>query len=605
MRAARIGFVLGCWLGVLDGVLAVRAPMPLVDAIGSVVLAVVVDGVALAAVGATIGGLLWASRRVRRGDSAAAVSSADGSMRSRAPSVRATVVLATAAAATGLVAAVAVAAAREVELDAAAGERPSGPNILLISVDTLRADHLTPYGYAYDTSPRLTELARQGVVFENAYSHSTWTLPAHASLLTGLDPIAHGVQDDRAGLHPEIETLAERLRDRGYETVAWVGTPAHGYVGARYGLASGFDRYAHFPHAKRFRGAMLPRIIDTVLFESRDRGVGNATAQIDSVLAWLAVRSARPFFLFLHFYDVHSKTALLPYEAPGAYRELFCAPEAGRADLDGCRDGRCASDRLIDVADGRAPRPGEAELERMRCLYDGGIAFVDNEIGRLVDALDADGSGRETVVFVTSDHGEAFLEHGKPLHITLHDEITRIPLIVRGPGVAAGKRALGVVALSDIAPTILDFVEGAGSADVQGRSLVPALREWTADVDRPVLIVDDGLGGIAIRQGSKKLIVHRRGLPEDVGSLTEGRSAPSELYVLDDDAGETWNRYATDPDSARALEAALQAEATAAVALRQRLIGGERGDAVQLSDDEREALRALGYLDDRSEHGAE
>ncbi len=458
-------------------------------------------------------------------------------------------------------------------------EAGAPPNLIVVSIDTLRADHLGSYGYTRDTSPHLDALARQGSLFENAYSTSSWTLPAHATLLTGLDPFAHGVASDRDALAGPIETVAESLRAAGYRTEAWVGTDPFGFVGAAFGLSAGFDGYRHYPHPKRYRSSLIARAIDGEILRRFGRDVGNARAQVESILDWLEPEDGRPFFLFVHLYDVHSKTHALPYEAPEPFRDRFCPGEVD--GFAGCRGELCASDRLRAMADGREPRLGPDETAVARCLYDGGIAFVDAELGRLLDALEASGLAERTAVFVTSDHGEAFFEHGRPLHVTLHEEITRIPLIARIPGGPAGQRLPQMVDLGDVAPTLLDLAGVPAHPAIQGVSLLPLLQ---------------GRGAPAIGQDNVAISVHRTLFRQGSTKYIEGGKRPARLYQLREDPGERDDRAARDPVNTSRMAAALERRRTSSEALHERLLAGEVTAPVNLDEQQQERLRALGYV---------
>jgi len=557
-----VGVVVGLWLGVADGTYALLAEPelagPWIDRAGTLAVAMVADaavvGVLLAAFGAAI---RWR------------------------PSARERGVLAI-----GVGAIVAAAGIATVGWRAPADATPGAPpNILLISIDTLRADRLGSYGHRQPTSPNLDALARQGVLFENAYSHSSWTLPSHMSALTGLDPFAHGVvlPDDRLG--DEFTTVAESLALAGYSTAAWVGTSEYGYAGSRHGFDQGFATYRHALHPRRFARGFLPQFVSG-LTNHLVRRMDEARHQTDSVIGWLRGRRREPFFHFVHYYDVHSKITGLPYEAPEPFREKFCAQPLG--DYSGCHDDLCATDRLVAMTDGTEPSASAEEREYIACLYDGGVAYVDHEIGRLLAALESEGLDERTVVIVMSDHGEAFFEHGMPLHVTLHEEILRIPLIVRLPGGAAGKRARGIARLIDLTPTILDVAGVDTSTPFQGQSLARVLREWPANAGGAVLAADHRSGAVSLRQGSAKRIEN--------GTRRKLLPLPAvEYYDLEDDPAEQRRRPAGgDADPLRAELAALQRTSTAL----HRAIATEPAETpAPLNAAERDRLRALGYVE--------
>jgi arylsulfatase A-like enzyme/tetratricopeptide (TPR) repeat protein len=290
-------------------------------------------------------------------------------------------------------------------------------NVLLITIDTLRADHLGCYGDRRAATPVLDGLAARGVRFATAIVQAPLTAPSHASILTGRTPPRHGVRDNGTFVLPEdVPTLASAFRASGHETAAFVsGFPLE----RRYGLARGFDSYDdRFPHGDDPRAAYIERRAD------------ETTA---AVLRWLARRSAKAsghWFLWVHYFDPHA-----PYEPPPE----SAARVAGRA-------------------------------------YDGEIAFVDTEIGVLLRKLEETGELARTLVVATADHGESLGEHGELTHgVFVYDATLRVPLIVAGPGVSAGLVSPTVARGIDIAPTVSDLAGVPVAAGTEGRSLRDAL----------------------------------------------------------------------------------------------------------------------------------
>jgi arylsulfatase A-like enzyme len=426
---------------------------------------------------------------------------------------------------------------------ACGGETP-GParGVVLISIDTLRPDHLGAYGYPRATSPTLDRLAAEGVLFEVAVSTSPWTLPAHASLFTGLHPHRHGVRTDRQRLAPGAQTLAALLQRVGFDTAAVVN---HLFVGRRHGLDQGFDFFRRVPEP----GA-LP------------------SAVADQALAWLDGRAddPDPFFLFLHFYDVHSD-----YEARASSEALFAS------DYDGPLDG--STDQLLEVIAGER-EIGERDARHLVDLYDAGVRQTDGEIARIVARLAERGGLDRVLLVVTSDHGEEFLEHGGVLHARTHyEELLRIPLILRGPGIPAGVRVGEPVSIVDVAPTLLAQLGIAGDPS-DGRDLSPL---WSGDAgaagERFVYADGDRSNALenelASIRGPRFKLIHDR-----VG----GGNA---LFDLSEDPGEQRNRAAEQPERAAALERQLREFLTAG--------GSDAPSAAPLSPDEAARLRALGY----------
>ncbi len=304
----------------------------------------------------------------------------------------------------------------------ACSRKPAGPpNVLLISIDTLRPDRLGCYGHDRPTSPTLDELARTGVLYEDVTAASPWTLPSHASILTGRYPSRHGVKDHVNRLRRGVPTIASVLRGKGYSTKAVVNS--HN-LSERYGLDRGFLDF-EYVHEQLDDGS-IPNRGPEILAKARD---------------WLE-QDKRPFFLFLHFYDVH--TDFTPGER---YREMFVRPYSGEID------GSTGQLGLIRAAG----TPIDADGVRFLFdLYDAEIRELDDLLGEFLVWLDERGLAENTIVAITSDHGEEFMEHGSLLHgRTYYQEVIRVPWILHGPGVPAGVRVATPVHHVDVAPTLL------------------------------------------------------------------------------------------------------------------------------------------------------
>lgn len=313
-------------------------------------------------------------------------------------------------------------------------------SILLISLDTLRPDHLGAYGYDRPTSPRLDALAAQGVLFENALSPAPWTLPSHASMLTGLYPSHHGLTEVDTSLPSHVRTLAVHLGLAGFATAALVNSK---YLTDWYGLDRGYDTHFYLPE----------------LVSSRE-----PTRTITHrAVAWLKENRARRNFLFLHYYDAHSD-----YNSHPEFERRFARPYTG--EIDG------STRQLEAVRDGEQAISAE-DAEHLVDLYDAGIRQLDQEMTRLFRLLEAQGLLDDTLVVVTSDHGEEFLEHGGVLHgRTQFDELLRVPLFMRGPGLPAGRRVHEAVSLVDLLPTLLSLADVPLDSPVDGVDLSPLWR---------------------------------------------------------------------------------------------------------------------------------
>ncbi|MBD3369672.1 sulfatase-like hydrolase/transferase [Candidatus Fermentibacteria bacterium] len=312
-------------------------------------------------------------------------------------------------------------------LAASCGKRPVGPSIVLVLIDTLRADHLGCYGYHRDTSPTIDSLAAEGVLFERCQSQSSWTLPAMVTILTGLTPRQHGAgaRNDRFhGLSYELAYLPEVLSAQGYATTAFFNVV---FMNADFGLHRGFD---HFD---------CSGLTD---FHSR-RTAGQT---VDQAISWLADREpGEPFFLAVHFYDPH-----INYDPPPPFDTLFTDP-----GYEGPYDNSWGHvPQIMGVNSGEDSIPPEG-LRNLVNLYDGEIAYTDRELGRLLAEVRATG-GDSTLVTVIADHGEEFLDHGGIEHgHTLYQELLHVPLILCGPGFRGGQTIHTTVAQLDVLPTVL------------------------------------------------------------------------------------------------------------------------------------------------------
>ena len=368
--------------------------------------------------------------------------------------------------------------------DDEADSPPRPPNLLLISLDTLRADALGCYGNQRALTPVLDALAARGLRFERAYSPSPWTLPAHATMFTGLEPGRHGVLGDRARLASSLPTLAERLLDAGYRTGAFTGA---GYMHEGFGLLRGFEDV-----------------------DCR----GGSLAQIAPRASHWLIPKERSWFLFLHCYDAHTATAgTLPYASDDDLRRRFvrAIPQSmmGRAEV---------LERMM--LHGSAPAE---EVDVLRGLYDAAVATMDRRLGAWLDWAEREGHLENTYVCVVSDHGEGFFEHGFVGHSSaLYDEMLHVPWIVAGPGIEPGV-VRDAVGLRDLAPTLLSLLgleplevaDGLALVSPEGSTPPPADRILSARMDdRDVAWVqsmrergwDPSLQAIAVRRGERKRI---------------------------------------------------------------------------------------------------
>jgi len=381
---------------------------------------------------------------------------------------------------------------------------PDATPVILISCDTLRADHLSVYGYERGTSPFLDAFAAEGVVYENAIVQDAWTLPSHTTMLTGLYPKNHGVDTATSRLSESVVTLAAALGGQGYLTGGFTGTSW--WLEGRYGFAHGFDVYS------------VP---------SPYRDIFQVT---EAATRWTGAHGISKFFLFLHNYDVHSKSDSLGYELPYGpdsaeyvhYSEEFREP--GLLKREG-KDPLSASNFMI-AANRQEITPTDRERAYLEALYDDSIRAVDRGIQTLIEDLKARGLYDAALIIVTADHGEAFGEHGTYMHEDAYEQCARVPLIIKYPhGRHGGLRVSEVVQLADIFTTVLDVVgiDSAGSTD--GQSLLAVLEERTAPTE---LAYTRRAQVDGVRLNEWKLLYNRR-------------TEKVELYNLLDDPGETRN----------------------------------------------------------------
>jgi len=327
---------------------------------------------------------------------------------------------------------------------ASEAEPEPGRSIILVSLDTLRADHTSLYGYERDTTPRLVQLASEAVTFDGAVTVAPWTLVSHMSMLTGLYPDQHGVRGGRDRLASQVPLLAEQLKAEGYQTI---GLYYEGWIHERHGFDRGFEVFE--PHANVEEAGVhlaewLPRL-------DRDR----------------------PFFLFLHLFDAHMrgldrKDSTL-YEPPAPFDAEFL-PDA-RARLAG---------QHLPRAFRRGERLDASSIEALVALYDGGVRYLDAEFGELVDDWRARGMLDQALLLVTSDHGEALGQRAGELkgHGSMWEEGLRVPLVLRAPdGTGAGTRRPERVTIVDVVPTLREWAGLEADPLLPGYSLLGSVPE--------------------------------------------------------------------------------------------------------------------------------
>lgn len=420
-----------------------------------------------------------------------------------------------------------------------------GPHpVIIFDLDTLRADRLGCYGNLRATSPVMDSLAEEGVLFEWAFSQAPTTPPSQASILTSLYPSSHGVKGKKDRLAQEITTLAEVFAAHGFATGAFVDG---GYMNRGFGILQGFQTKV-------------------------DRRGGLAEIG-PKALQWMRDHAAEDFLLLIHTYDVHT-----PYDPPEPWRSLFL--EGLAPPTPGFEPTALAMETIRQSA--RSDRPltlPENDVAYALALYDAGIRYVDDWIGKFVSELQELGLYDRSTLVVISDHGEEFQEHGSVLHEKLYSTVTRVPLIIRSPMALGGSRIQDVVETIDLMPTLLELVGASAPEESQGRSLAALLSG--SELEPKVAFSESRFFG---RQ--------RAVTGPDQRMIFSQESGRIELYRYRQDLDEQEDLATSDPDAVSGFKRQLSdwqdwMESTEVATSEY----GELDPAVE------EQLRALGYLD--------
>jgi arylsulfatase A-like enzyme len=434
---------------------------------------------------------------------------------------------------------------------------PAQPNILLISIDTLRADHLEAWGYARATSPAISRLADEGIRFAQAIAQAPWTLPSMATLHTSLYPSEHGAVDANSRLDPRHTTLAEALRGAGYHTL---GVTSHVFVGRKRGFAKGFDVFDE-SHVAPHDATTSPELTATALELLGARGEADA---------------GKPFFLWVHYFDPHY--TYVRHEEIG-----FAGTKGSRPHVPLVINYLRLAARNLDSAGRSRLRP--EHVEYIREVYDEEIAYTDAAVAELLEGVVGRDPRRPTVVFLTADHGEFFMERGSLGHEdpVVYQPLVHVPLIIGG-GISAELRGRVVEAPVEVASVSRTIAALAGIAahPFRGSDLLEVAKDRDA-------------AGVAYTESSSAWQRHDRIVAVVAGDwkLIHNRTLDThELYRLSTDPEERLNRW-NDGD----------AEAAAAGEPLKELLGAfqprrsEPTALPELSGEEREHLRSLGYLE--------
>ena len=463
-------------------------------------------------------------------------------------------------------------------------------NVMLITIDTLRADHLSVYGYGRDTSPNLRELGDRSIVFENAVSQRTFTAPSLATILTGTYPYTHKTLDNRSHLRASNVTLAELLNAKGFRTVAATGNPG---LGRSFKFDQGFEIF---------------EIVD-IRGQESVYSLDPQEAQLLSDLAFPLLEDihADRFFAWFHYMDPHG-----PYIVPAEYKSLYAVDTLSDAHRGAKVPEHSQMYAPIEDSD---PFFRSRKLDFFISQYDAEIKFLDDYLGLLFDRMRELGLWRNTILIITADHGEAFGEHRDAYfsHYDPYYHTVHVPLIIAHPDLPGGVRIERSVSLVDIVPTILELLGLPPNPAAQGQSLAELILEGDEAKSRPYHF-STGTGRRAyctqsVQTDSHKLIMDFRRKPVVLDALFEMlglfwvperffnpyhyRSETIELYDLANDPFERKNIADQEPEMAAALSEVLWAwlDSTHYEGSHRQILAAEIDPKID------EALRALGYVE--------
>jgi len=445
---------------------------------------------------------------------------------------------------------------------------PQGPNLILISIDTLRADHLGSYGYPRETSPFIDRWAASSTLFLNAISQSPHTTPSHATLFTSLYPSQHGLVNLDKMKDPHLIhrlskdhlTLAEVLKNEGYRTAAFTGG---GNVAGFLGFSRGFDLYRD----------------QSALGKKPFKGFSE----------WLSQHPGEPFFVFLHTYEVH-----WPYLPPEPFNALYAGEYTGTLfrsrkeasallkEKGGSQDGVLDHDLLWKLFWDRVDPQQREDIDHIKNLYDGAIRYVDYHVYQLFSLLKEHQLLEKTFIVLTSDHGEEFFEHGGKVHDTLYDEILKVPLILSWPGrIPQGMRIASQVNLMDLSPTILDLLKIRIPASFEGESFAHFFEGASSS---RVAISER----TPLQEGH-----HKTSIRTDDWKLVQTHQGEAELYHLKEDPFEKNNVREDAFQKREALSKRLEAWEESLSVKRSEAQSLQRSPEVEA---QLEHMKALGYL---------
>jgi arylsulfatase A-like enzyme len=434
---------------------------------------------------------------------------------------------------------------------------PTPLGLIFVTVDTMRADYLSCYGHARILTPSFDRVAAGGVLFRQAITQSTTTSPSHASMFTSLYPQDHNVYSNFQALGAAPRTLAELFSGRGFQTFSVVNMRhLNPEVG---GLGQGVDTFVKSGYFRR------------------------AGPTIDYFLDWLDEVGEKPFYAWIHFADVHT-----PYQPPPPYNRFYYDDDEhdpGERSLR--RIWPQLPEHMSDHPFFQRWLDGITDLEWVYAQYQGAVTYVDDEVGRLLDALEERALLRRTAIVLTSDHGESLGEHEMYfVHTGLYEVTAHVPLIMYFPGAGRqGVHVREVVELVDVFPTVLEYFDIPHSTEIRGRSLWPLIRGEMQPA-RIALVEHAGRNQVALRSDDYKYIRHLKNLNHQPSyPFVEGRE---ELYDLSADPFERDNLVASNPNLVRVFRNELKMR-------REDRLDLDTGEA-EVSQETVEVLRALGYV---------
>jgi arylsulfatase A-like enzyme len=431
-------------------------------------------------------------------------------------------------------------------------------NIILITLDTVRADHLPCYGYGKNTTPFLCDFATDAMLFENAFTQMPLTGPSHASLLSSRYPDSHGLTTHHTKLNANVTFLSQLLKRERYTTGAF--THCLNIV-ARYGFDRGFDTYEH----------------------NGSHGADQISAE---AVDWLQNNKEKKFFLWVHYFDAH-----WPYDPPPPYNKMY---STGKTRFDRYNNWTYQDNNDLFKALLANNSLNSEDIQRATDLYDGEIRFVDDQLPRLFRYLQESGLDKKTIIVITADHGESF-DHGFYfVHpYTLYDSTIHVPLIMRFPGFTRNGRVKELVELVDVVPTILNVLNLSIPSEFEGSSLLPSTRGETVPsyaVSQAVVyryanprcsLYGNGAIPRSIRTDRWKLIAYQC-----------NGSYEYELYDIQSDPQELIDVSEQNPEVVDELHATLVDK----VEKIGRKATDSRNDTVVLDQEDINQLRALGYM---------